>query len=222
MFRMNSIRAVLFDWDGTLLDSYRADTQAYLEMFHALGIGWGLDDLARHYSPDWHRVYRAARLPEGRWGEADRLWLQFYRRHRPVLLPGARRVLRVLHRRVMLALVTSGDRTRVVPQLRRLHLASLFAVRVCGQDTRLRKPHPAPLELAMRRLGLRPAVCVYVGDSPDDVEMARRAGVHAVAVRSAFSTLARLRRARPAAVLSSVEKLPGLLAASDSAGARRC
>jgi phosphoglycolate phosphatase-like HAD superfamily hydrolase len=60
-----------------------------------------------------------------------------------------------------------------------------------------------------------------VGDSPDDIEMARRAGVRAVAVRSAFSTLARLRRARPAAVLSSVEGLPGLLAASDSAGARR-
>ena len=221
MRNRHPIRAVLFDWDGTLLDSYRADTQAYLEMFHALGIGWDLDDLARHYSPDWHRVYRAARLPKDRWGEADRLWLQFYRRHRPGLLPGARRVLRMLHRRMTLALVTSGDRTRVMPQLRRLHLASLFAVRVCGQDTKLRKPHPAPLELALRRLGLRPAVCVYVGDSPDDMEMAHRAGVRAVAVRSAFSTLARLRRARPAAVLPSVKGLPGLLAASDSAGSRR-
>ena len=37
-----TLRGVLFDWDGTLLDSYHADTQAYLQMFHALGIGWGV------------------------------------------------------------------------------------------------------------------------------------------------------------------------------------
>jgi beta-phosphoglucomutase-like phosphatase (HAD superfamily) len=35
----------LFDWDGTLLDSYHADAHAYLEMFRALGVGWGLEDL---------------------------------------------------------------------------------------------------------------------------------------------------------------------------------
>jgi phosphoglycolate phosphatase-like HAD superfamily hydrolase len=55
------VRGVLFDWDGTLLDSHHADVQAYLGMFSALGIDWGVEDLMRHYSPDWHRVYRAAR-----------------------------------------------------------------------------------------------------------------------------------------------------------------
>ena len=68
-----TIRGVLFDWDGTLLDSYHADSQAYLAMFHALGINWDLDDLARHYTPDWYQVYRAAKLPRARWEEAGRL-----------------------------------------------------------------------------------------------------------------------------------------------------
>ena len=206
-----SIRAVLFDWDGTLLDSHHADTQAYLAMFRALGIPWGLEELARHYSPDWYRVYRAARLPRGRWEEAGRLWRRFYRQQDPVLLPGARRVLRRLGRRFTLALVSSGDRSRVLGQLRRFGLAELFAARVCSQDADRRKPHPAPLKVALRRLRMAPEACVYVGDAPEDIEMARRAGVRAIAVLGPWATPARLRVARPDALLPAIEQLPRLL-----------
>ncbi len=207
-----ALRAVLFDWDGTLLDSYHADAQAYLAMFHALGINWGLEELARHYSPDWYRVYRAAGVPRARWAEADRLWRQHYQQQNPALLPGTRRVLRTLERRFTLALVSSGNRARVSRQLRSFRLTSLFAARVCSEDAERRKPHPAPLELALRRLRLGPEACVYVGDAPEDIEMARRAGVRAIAVLGPFPTHKRLRAARPDALLSSIERLPRLLA----------
>jgi phosphoglycolate phosphatase len=211
MLRTGNIRAVLFDWDGTLLDSYQADTQAYLKMFHALGIPWGLRELAQYYSPDWYRVYRAARLPRARWDEAGRLWLRFYRQQKPALLPGARRVLRKLSRRFTLALVSSGDRSRVIGQVRRFGLSDFFAARVCSQDAHRRKPHPAPLELALRRLRLEPEVCVYVGDAPEDIQMARRAGVRAIAALGPFSTPQRLRAACPHALLRSINQLPRLL-----------
>jgi beta-phosphoglucomutase-like phosphatase (HAD superfamily) len=55
-------RVVLFDWDGTLLDSYAADTRAYLAMFRALEIKWGVEQLETHYSPNWYQVYRVARV----------------------------------------------------------------------------------------------------------------------------------------------------------------
>jgi len=71
------LQGVLFDWDGTLLDSYHADSQAFLAMFRAMGVNWGLQELEQHYSPDWYAVYRAAKIPEGRWGEADRVWRRF-------------------------------------------------------------------------------------------------------------------------------------------------
>ncbi|MBI3669879.1 MAG: HAD family hydrolase [Acidobacteria bacterium] len=145
----SSLQGVLFDWDGTLLDSHHADTQAYLEMFRALGIDWGVQELMRHYSPDWHRVYRAARLPRARWEEADRLWERFYRQQKPALLPGARSVVRALARRFTLGLVTSGSRARVHRQLRRFGFLELFAARVCSEDSPRRKPHPAPLLLAL-------------------------------------------------------------------------
>jgi HAD superfamily hydrolase (TIGR01509 family) len=211
MRRSAPVRAVLFDWDGTLLDSYHADTQAYLKMFQALGIPWGLQELARHYSPDWYRVYRAARLPRARWEEASRLWRRFYRQQKPALLPGTRRVLRALERRFTLALVSSGSRSRVLGQLHEFGLAEMFAARVCSEDAHHRKPHPAPLELALRRLHLEPDVCVYVGDAPEDIEMARRAGVLAVAVLGPWASRQRLRAARPQAMLPSIKRLPAFL-----------
>ena len=205
------IRGVLFDWDGTLLDSFDADTRAYLQMFHAVGIDWGVEDLLRQYSPDWHHVYRAAKLPRGRWEEADRLWMRFYRLQEPALLPGARQVLQRLSRRFALGLVTGGSRARVRRQLRLFGLTRRFAARVCSEDAHRRKPHPAPLELALRRMRLEPGVCVYVGDAPQDIEMARRAGVRAIAVMGPFPLHDRLRAARPDALLRSIDRLPALL-----------
>jgi phosphoglycolate phosphatase len=207
----NPLRAVIFDWDGTLLDSYHADSAAYRKMFQAVGIRWDPAKLARHYSPDWYRVYRAVGIPRRRWKEADRLWARFYREQESALLPGARRVLRQLARRFTLALVSSGNRARVARQLREFGLAGHFAARVCGEDAVRRKPHPAPLRRALRQLRLPPEACVYVGDAPEDVEMARGAGVFVIAVLGPFPTHRRLRAARPDVLLNSVEELPALL-----------
>lgn len=204
-------RAILFDWDGTLLNSYDADARAYLEMFRALEIPWNLDDLQRHYSPNWYRVYRAARLPRARWHQADRLWSRAYRRERPVLLPGARKVLRLLEQRFELALVTSGNRRRVRRQLREFGLSEVFAACVCCEDAPRRKPHPAPLQLAMRRLRLPAEVCVYVGDAPEDVEMAHRAGVRAIAVMGPSPTRHTVHTALPEVLLPAITELPGRL-----------
>ena len=47
-----AIEYVLFDWDGTLLDSFAADAYAYMHMFEALGMDWSIAELKRHYSPN--------------------------------------------------------------------------------------------------------------------------------------------------------------------------
>ena len=63
----------------------------------------------------------------------------------------------------------------------------------------------------MRRMGLRPGEAVYVGDSPEDLEMARNAGVRAIAVLGPFPTERRLRAAKPEVLLKSIEELPAAL-----------
>jgi phosphoglycolate phosphatase len=205
------IQAVLFDWDGTLLDSYDADSAAYLAMFRAMGIPWGLDELALHYSPNWYNVYRAAKLPRTRWEDANRAWRAQYANHSPKLVAGARRVLARIARHHRMGLVTSGDRDRVLRQLRKFRLTRLFAARVCAGDTPQKKPHPAPLRLALRQMRLKPGVCVYVGDSPHDLEMASRAGVRAIGVLGRFPTEKSLRAARPDLLLNSLAELPEAL-----------
>lgn len=205
------IHGVLFDWDGTLLDSYVADSSAYLAMFRAMGIPWGVEELTKHYSPNWYRVYRAAGLPRRRWPEADRAWRAQYARHRPRLLRGVREMLAQLGRQHALGLVTSGDRERVLRQLRAFRLTRRFRVRVCAGDTRERKPHPEPLLLALERMRLAPDSCIYVGDAPDDLRMARRAGVRAIAVLGPFPTEAGLRAAKPEVLLDSILDLPAAI-----------
>ena len=209
--RNHTLEGVLFDWDGTLVNSYHADTSAYLAMFKEMGIGWGIKELESHYSPNWYDVYRAAKLPRKRWEAADRAWRAQYAKHRPKLMAGARRVLARLRNNHRLGLVTSGDRDRVIRQLREFRLSSLFAARVCSGDTARKKPHPEPLRLALRQMELSPSACVYVGDAPQDVEMARRAGVRAIGVLGPFPTEKRLRAARPEFLIKSIEELPEVL-----------
>jgi pyrophosphatase PpaX len=205
------IEGVLFDWDGTLINSYHADSSAYLAMFQEMGIPWGIQELEKNYSPNWYHVYRAAGLQRSRWNDADRAWRAHYAKHSPKLIAGARRVLARLANAHHLGLVTSGDRDRVAKQLREFRLISIFATRVCSGDTLRKKPHPEPLRLALRKMKLDPLACVYVGDAPQDVEMARRAGVRAIGVLGPFPTEKRLRAARPDFLLESLEELPDAL-----------
>jgi len=210
--RVNTnVHAVLLDWDGTLLNSYAADASAYLTMFGALGIDWGLREIERHYSPDWYRVYRAARIPRAKWTEADRLWRLAYAREAPALLPGARGVLRSLKRRFRLGVVTSGSRSRVRRQLRTFDLGKYFATCICSEDAPRKKPHPAPLQLALERLRAHPEECVYAGDAPEDIKMARRAGVRAIGVLGPFPTAERMLAAQPEVLLGSIRELPQYL-----------
>jgi HAD superfamily hydrolase (TIGR01509 family) len=211
VYKQNALAGVLFDWDGTLIDSYHADSQAYLGMFRELGLTWGLAELDLHYSPDWYAVYRAAGIPESHWDRANDLWRIHYAKHPSKLVSGARKVLQSLSRRHVLGLVTSGDRERVSRQLREFRLTRAFRARVCGGDTLEKKPHPAPLLMAVRKMKLQVRECVYVGDTPEDLEMARAAAMRAVAILGPFPTEKRLRAAKPEFLLERLEDLPALI-----------
>jgi phosphoglycolate phosphatase len=205
------IRGVLFDWDGTLIDSYHADSSAYLGLFEQLEVPWGLAELDAHYSPDWYAVYRAAGIPKHRWDEANEIWRAHYAKHKPKLIPGARRVVGQLARRYKLGLVTSGDRDRVCRQLREYQFTKHFKTRVCGGDLKEKKPHPAPLLAALEKMRLRAGECVYVGDTPQDMQMSQAAGVRAIGVLGPFPTEKQLRAAKPEFLLQGLGELPELL-----------
>ncbi len=194
-----------------MLNSYAADVRAYLSMFKTMGIAWTEAEIAQHYSPNWYRVYEAARLPRRHWKTADGLWTKAYAAENPPLLPGVRKVIRDAAKRFKLGIVTSGNRRRVRGQLRDFELSHYFLACVCSEDAPHKKPHPAPLELALKRLRARPENCVYIGDTAEDMEMAARAGVRAIGVLGPFPTAQRIRATKPELLLDSIADLPRYL-----------
>ncbi len=88
-----------------------------------------------------------------------------------------------------------------------------FAHVTCGDDTRNKKPHPEPLLVCLAGLGLAAHEAAYVGDSPEDIEMARATGVFAVGVPGPYPNRDSLRAAKPdllaADVLDAVRMLVG-------------
>ena len=204
----NHLKAVLFDWDGTLVDSARASFRCYVRLFARFGLTFDEGAFHRFYSPNWQRTYRAMGLPEARWAEADRLWLDLYSQDESHLMPGAREALQdVTARGLVLGLVTSGDGRRVRGELTRFGIADRFEVVLCGEDAQNRKPHPEALLLALETLAVQAGQAAYVGDSPEDVEMARAAGVYSVGVPGGFPNQEALRASDPDLWLTSIAEL---------------
>jgi HAD superfamily hydrolase (TIGR01509 family) len=181
------LEAVLFDWDGTLADSAEASFRCYVDLFASFGLSFDRDVFQRTYSPNWHRTYEAIGLDRQHWDEADSRWLARYCDEAIQLLPGAEDALvRVRAAGLRQGLVTSGDCVRVTRELESLGVAAFFETVVCAEHIQHRKPHPEGLLIALDRLGLPPKAAAYVGDSPEDVEMARAAGVFAVGIPGGF------------------------------------
>lgn len=199
-------RAILFDWDGTLVDSAERTFRCYARVFSAHGIAFDRAAFERTYSPDWYQTYEQIGLPPETWAEADASWIACYETESSTLVAGAREGLeRLAGEGLILALVSSGDASRVRGEVAALGLEPLFATTVCGGETARRKPHPEPLLLALGRLDIAPSECAYVGDSPEDVEMAKAAGAFAVGIPGGFPNREALMASTPDLLVPSLE-----------------
>jgi phosphoglycolate phosphatase len=206
------LRAVLFDWDGTLVDSAEGTYRSYVSLFAHFGIAYDRPRFALTYSPAWQRTYRAVGLAEEHWPEADSRWLELYAGEPSALLPGVRPALEELAAAgLLLGLVTSGDRSRVTAELARLGVSQFFRALVCGGDLAFKKPRPEPLLMALDLLAVRPEEIAYVGDSPEDVLMTKAAGGFAVAIPGGFPNHEALADSGPDAHASSLGAAVALL-----------
>lgn len=199
---------ILFDWDGTLLDSLPALYRANVAVAAAFGLDFDETVYRRSYAPDWRRMYRGLGIPEARLDAANAIWLEAFDGGRDAeLLPGAGGALERLRAAGRpLGLVTAGHRSIVVPQLERTGLADVFEVIVFGDDLAAQKPDPAPLHRALDALRLRPdaARATYLGDTPADMRMAVAAGARPVGIASLLGEAADLRAAGAVEVAPSV------------------
>jgi phosphoglycolate phosphatase len=211
--------AVVFDLDGTLIDS-RGDIVAAVN--HALvssgRSGLSAQVIVRHVGDGARAlVARCAKLPE-QCEETDDLlqrFLGYYTEH-PIehsrWMPGAQEALEALaEMSIKLAICTNKPRATTDAVLVSLGIRTRFRAVVAGGDVSEKKPAPGPLQLAIKQCGVAADAAVMVGDGPQDVECARRAGARCIAVQSPFNPRERLLDARPDVFLENLVELPEVI-----------
>jgi N-acetyl-D-muramate 6-phosphate phosphatase len=223
-FDPSAVEAILFDLDGTLIDT---DDEAVAALARRLAplarlVPFAPDVLARRLVM-WAEtpgnalvtLFDMAGVDDNIFAIGDTLrgWRGLRPRANLPLVPGVEPAVQALARRYRLAIVTTRGRRDVEAFLAGHALAPLFGAVVTRESTRRVKPHPAPIHFVAERLGLPPQRCVMVGDTTVDVRSARAAGAWAAAVLSGFGTRAELERAGAHLVLDSAAQLAEVLGA---------
>jgi A/G-specific adenine glycosylase len=181
--------AVIFDLDGTLIDSepvYRRADEAWLASKGITVPESAWDDFVGVGGPalmEWLRDHHglAGSIPE-LVAEKDVAYLEYARRHTRVFPPVRELILDLVIDGIPLAVVTSSRRSVLDAMLAETGLETVFAVSVASDDVRETKPHPEPYLLAARRLGVDSARCWVFEDSQYGVIAAHGAGMRAIAV----------------------------------------
>ncbi|MCI0583195.1 MAG: HAD family hydrolase [Chloroflexi bacterium] len=210
--------AIVFDWDGTLVDTLPAITRANATVLESYGLAFDADAYRAAYSPDWQEMYVRLGIQRDRMLEAGNRWLEAYAAEMDGARPMARAaeaLERLADAGLAMGLVTAGDRSVVEEQLISTGLGRFLPVRVCGGDLPVMKPHPAPLRKALAELGVAavPERTAYIGDAQDDMRMARTVGARGVGIVSLLGTRDDLLAAGASDVVDSVaEWVDGFLA----------
>jgi phosphoglycolate phosphatase len=198
--------AILFDWDGTIVDSVPALFETDAAIARRLGLPFDREIFKRTFSPNWRRKYDAMGVSEAQVDEAVAVWSEMFDSGamKPFPdVPGALR--RLAERGHVLGIVTSGSRGSIRPQFARLGLDGILGVGVFGDDPVEGKPDAAPLLLALERAGgIAPSNAIYLGDALDDMRMAAAAGIRGIGIESMLADAADLLEAGASETASSV------------------
>jgi len=204
-------RLLVFDWDGTIINSASAIAECIRLAAADVGlpvptreqashvIGLGLHDALRHAVPD----LKAERVPE---------FVERYREHFRAsehtmdLFGGMRELLESLQSERILGIATGKSRRGLDRSLEATGLKPYFRASRCADETHP-KPHPAMLLELMDELGVAAEGALMIGDTSHDLEMARAAGVDALAVTYGAHAEDNLRSCQPRACVASVAEL---------------
>jgi phosphoglycolate phosphatase len=191
------LKAVLFDLDGTLLDTAAdftrvlngllAEHQRPLQDYNSVRccvsegaravvrLGFGLEPEDPAFAPLLNAFldrYEASLSEE------------------TSLFPGMEGQLQKLESRgIAWGIVTNKPARFTTPLLKQLALTSRCATAVCPDDVSNRKPHPEPMYLACKHIGIRPSEAIYVGDHRRDIDAGRNAGMKTIACRYGYVPL---------------------------------
>jgi N-acetyl-D-muramate 6-phosphate phosphatase len=212
------IKALCFDVDGTLSDTddlYAKKVSKFMPRF----LFRDSDHAARRFVM-WIEAPGNALL-----GLADTLhlddemvavidWLSRHRHHSAkefLLVPGVDEMLKQLHGRYPMSVVTARDEKGTMAFLERFDLVKYFDVVVTGLSARHTKPYPDPILLAAEKMGVSPEHCLMIGDTTVDIRAGKAASAQTVGVLCGFGEEPELRKFGADVILEDTTKLLEIL-----------
>ncbi len=211
------VRLLVFDWDGTLMDSESQIVTSLQAANRDLGMTDMSDDVCRNIIGLGLREAIEQLHPGCDAGFVEH-YIDRYRHHwfqvagESRLFPHARETLEALRDEgYQLAVATGKGRAGLDKVLQATGLEAQFAATRCSDETRS-KPHPRMLQELMQQLDIPPQETLMVGDTEYDMEMARNAGAGPVAVSYGVHALERLLRHEPLGCIDSLAEFTPWLA----------
>lgn len=206
-------RNILFDLDGTLVDTTELILTSYKESVSRLVESPPSDEeiLKGFGTPLTSQLHRLFPTLRDRMDEIMVLWRDAQERLHDKLIkpfPGTANVLRELKRRGHpMGIVTSKERVQAERDMDLYGLVGLVDIVVCWDDTEKHKPDPEPIRVGMELLKARPAETLYVGDSLHDMVAGRAAGARVAAAMWGPFAKEPLRAFKPDYMLDSIDQL---------------
>jgi HAD superfamily hydrolase (TIGR01509 family) len=195
--------AVLFDFDGVLVNSEPLHFQAFREVLAAEHIELTEDDYFRELigfddKGAFHHVYqsRNLQLPPKTFlhlmAGKSRVMMQLIHRRQFAALPGVEQFVRGLWRRIPLAICSGALREEIEAMLEGISLRDCFSAIVAAEDVSIGKPDPQGYSLALKQLAQRigrslaPADCLIIEDAPTVIHAVRAVGFPVLAVATSY------------------------------------
>lgn len=210
-------KAIIFDYNGVLVDDLKFHEEAYWRAGRDVGIPLTRETVRKYlsHSPEQKRKPLYGDISDETWEAISKLRARFYfdlAEKGNVLFPDVEAVLTSLAERYVLALISNTRRDyfdRIFPRA----LATLFGETMFLDEIGKPKPSPDPLLIMMERLDISRDECCYVGDSVLDVQMAKRAGIKAFAVATGDNSQEELQAAGADCVVGNLSELREILEA---------
>ncbi|HET6146801.1 MAG TPA: HAD family phosphatase [Polyangia bacterium] len=184
-------QAILFDLDGTLVDSERENVESVVLAVRRLGAELTDTERAFVIGHSWNEIHAMIAGDHGLAVSMDDLIASAVAEKRALMattgyraLPGAVAAVRRLGARSALAVVSGASRAEVGDALVGIGVIEAMQVWLGAEDYARGKPAPDPFALAMQRLGVAPAACIAIEDATPGILSARAAGARVIAVRA--------------------------------------
>ncbi|MBI5392303.1 HAD family hydrolase [Candidatus Woesearchaeota archaeon] len=179
----NGIKLIMFDYDGTLMDTFTLTCHIYNEIFRQFRIDKSFTkrQFQELFESNWRNcLIKFDLVKEEQWDKAMEIYITITKDFEEEIrcYPYVMEMIPLLHKKYKLAIISNGDKEIIVSRLKKYNLLQYFDY-ISGNDEG-EKPSPEPLIKCMQKLKITPEQAVYVGDMDGDIAAGKAAQVNKV------------------------------------------